>query len=47
MARYRGNHYPGLKTARLSCIELQKVLVGAPKTLGKPPDLLPSLRPMF
>ena len=40
----RADHYPELKTAKLSCTELEKVLIGAPRDFFKPSDLIQSLK---
>ena len=40
----RANHYPGLKTAKLSSTALEKMLVGKLKTFFRPPNLLQSLK---
>ena len=41
----RTNHYPGLKTAKLSSAALEKVSVNKLKTFFKPPNLLQILKP--
>ena len=41
----RTNHYPGLKTAKLSSAALEKVSVNKLKTFFRPPNLLQILKP--